>query len=333
MKSLKDEIDQLELSTPVQFRNLTLFPILRNAVAIVQREYLLLEDAVLNGLARVTELSDGGSVPELRFENNAEQPVLLLDGEELLGAKQNRVLNLTILAPPKQSIVIPVSCVEAGRWHMESTEFKPAAQLMYSRARAARTGHVTDSMRASGTRRSDQSALWDEIALKACRVEAPSPTRAMSAMYERHAHTVEEYARAFAWRDRQAGIAFAIGGQVLGFDLFDQPITMRRVFPKVVRSYALDALDAMRNTTGAANEGATEQRVAELMTKLVSAPSFAQSAVGLGKDVRVAGNLVSGAALWAEDRYIHVCAFATSGTSENRPLRTRLSRPSRRGMY
>jgi hypothetical protein len=42
----------------------------------------------------------------------------LLDGEELIGAKQNRALNLTILAPAKQVIVIPVSCVEAGRWHL-----------------------------------------------------------------------------------------------------------------------------------------------------------------------------------------------------------------------
>jgi hypothetical protein len=59
--------------------------------------------------ARVTELGAGGSVPELRFENLGEKPVLLLDGEELVGAKQNRALNLTILAPAKQVIVIPVS--------------------------------------------------------------------------------------------------------------------------------------------------------------------------------------------------------------------------------
>jgi hypothetical protein len=38
-------------------------------------------------------------VPQLLFINDAMRPVLLLDGEELVGAKQNRVLNLTVLAP------------------------------------------------------------------------------------------------------------------------------------------------------------------------------------------------------------------------------------------
>ena len=66
-------------------------------------------------MARVTKLSEGGSVQQLLFVNEGERPVLLLDGEELVGAKQNRILNLTILAPPKQRIVVPVSRVEAGR--------------------------------------------------------------------------------------------------------------------------------------------------------------------------------------------------------------------------
>ena len=43
------------------------------------------------------------------------QPVLLLDGDEPVGAKQNRVLNLTILAPPMAEIRIPVVCIEQAR--------------------------------------------------------------------------------------------------------------------------------------------------------------------------------------------------------------------------
>ena len=73
-------------------------------------------EALDAGLARVEEVSEGGSVPELRFTNSAAMPILIVDGEELVGAKQNRVANLTILAPAKTTIRIPVSCVEAGRW-------------------------------------------------------------------------------------------------------------------------------------------------------------------------------------------------------------------------
>ena len=64
------------------------------------------------------EVSEGGHVPETEeIVNEGELSVLLLDGEELLGAKQNRVLNLTILVPAHQTCVVPVSCVESGRWH------------------------------------------------------------------------------------------------------------------------------------------------------------------------------------------------------------------------
>jgi hypothetical protein len=144
----------------------------------------------------VTELNGGGSVPELRFENAGDRPVLLLDGEELVGAKPNRVLNLTIPAPAKKTLLIPVSCVDVGRWHMTTSAFTTGSQVMYSRARAARAVHVTKSMRTTGTRRGDQAALWDDIAQKAARIDAQSSTQAMSAMYERHALSVEEYVRA-----------------------------------------------------------------------------------------------------------------------------------------
>jgi len=325
MISIKQEFEQLEFGAPQHFRNLTLFPLLRRE-ATGEPQYALLEDVILQGEAKVTELNGAGSVPELRFENNSTRAVLLLDGEELIGAKQNRVLNLTILAPPRQTIVIPVSCVEAGRWHMQTPNFKPSAHVMYGSARAARAAHVTDSMRTIGTRRSDQSALWSEIALKSSRVGGQSPTQAMSAMYERHAVSVEEFVRAFAWRERQAGVAFAIGGRLLGLDLLDHPATMRRVLPKLVRSYTLDALDSPAGT-----DGASVSQLVEFLAQVTSAPSFAQPAVGLGKDVRFGGPTITGAALCVEDGYIHVCAFTADGMGVEGGFRTRMSRPSWRG--
>ena len=329
MNTLHEEFSRLDLAEAIHFRNLTLLPLLRREPFAPEPDYLLLEEAVHLGVARVTELN-GGTVPELRFENMADRPVLLLDGEELIGAKQNRVLNLTILAPAKQTIVIPVSCVEAGRWNMKSEDFEPAAHVMYSRARAARSAQVTASMRTTGTRRSDQSAVWEDIAAKACRMEAESPTQAMSALFERHAITVEEFVRAFTCQDCLAGVVFAVSGQALGLDLFDHPSTMRRLFPKLVRSYALDALDAPPEQTGSPDRSI----FSELMVRAAAATTFTQPAVGLGKDVRLSGGSVSGSALWAEERYIHICAFGTNGEGTAGPnLRTRMTRPTHRRSF
>src|SRR5258708_22574986 len=99
-------------------------------------------------------------------------------------------------------------------------------------------------MRSRGSHASDQRAVLKNIAAKASRLKVASPTDAMFAIYERHASPVEEFARAFTCEEGQCGVAFAIGDRILGLDLFDRPEVMRRFFQKLVRSYALDALDA-----------------------------------------------------------------------------------------
>jgi hypothetical protein len=326
MLQISDELTHVETAGPITFKNLSLFAIRRPDVTPSEPDYLLLEDAITQGLARITEAGAGGTVPEVKIENDADMPVLLLDGEELLGAMQDRVLNLTILAPPKRTTLIPVSCVEPGRWRMTAPQFRVAGDVMYSRGRAARCAQVTASMRASGTHGSDQARVWEELAAKASRLGVDSPTGAMAAMYERHALLIEEYVRAFAWTEGQAGVIGAIGCHPLAVDLFDHPDTMRRLFPKMVRSYALDALDAGQ----CAGAPADASLASEMLKDASSAPAFKQPAIGLGKDVRFLSRAVSGAALWVNWRYVHICVFAANGAADGAGFQTRMSRPTHR---
>lgn len=326
MNSLATELAQIRIGTSVSFQDLSLFPLFRAVANSHMLDYLLLDDAIAQGLARVTELGNGGSVPELQVENHATQPLLLVDGEELIGAKQNRVLNLTVLAPAKQVTVVPVSCVEAGRWSMDTPDLKPARHVLYSLARADRTAHVSESMRTSATRRSNQSAIWDDIAKKSSRMNAASATGALSDVYEKHAASVEAYVRAFACDPLQAGVIFAISGRTFGLDLFDSPTTFRRMFPKLVRSYALDALDVSVPN----KQPCPPELAAKVLDRVATASSFSQPAVGIGKDVRINGPSVCGAALWALDRYVHLCAFASGPRREPNGFRTRMSRPTYR---
>lgn len=335
MWTLQEEFSRIEIGQPSQFRNLTLFPLILRSVPVRELDYLLLEEGVTQGKVRVTELDVGGSVPELRLENMADMPVLLVDGEELVGAKQNRVLNLTILAPAKQTTVIPVSCVEAGRWRMASPDLRPADHVMYSAVRGARVCQVTESMRARGSRSSDQASLWRNIAAKSSRLKAMSPTGAMSFIFEYHASRVEEFVRAFTWQDGQCGVAFAIGGRILGLEIFDHPEVMCRYFPKLVRSYALDALDAVPASNGNAAKGtASIDEVRMLVAQIGAAQSFVDHAIGLGEDVRFNGPAISGAALWAQERYVHICTFAKDETSsDDSNSWTRMTRPSHRRVF
>src|SRR5262245_6186207 len=85
----------IALGAPQVHRNLVVFPIVTSSPNPAQ--WLTLAEAIEQQLLTVTEVSHSGSVPELAVNNRADRPVLLLDGEELVGAKQNRVLNTTIL--------------------------------------------------------------------------------------------------------------------------------------------------------------------------------------------------------------------------------------------
>src|SRR5258708_9912890 len=149
-------------------------------------------------------------------------------------------------------------------------------------------------MRSRGSHASDQRAVLKNIAAKAFHLKVASPTEAMSAIYERHASSVEEFARAFTCEERQCGVAFAIGGRLLGLDLFDHPEVMRRFFQKLVRSYALDALDAVLK----ADEPASVETMAGFVGRNRAAPRFCGPGFGLGENVLVNGARKSGSGPW-----------------------------------
>ena len=112
--SLSAFFASLELGAASGSDDLSVFPLMSGLDEATW--YDTLSDAVTAGCARVTEIGDAGTVPELRVVNDGERPLLIVDGEELVGAKQNRTVNLSILAKPQHETVIPVTCVEAGRW-------------------------------------------------------------------------------------------------------------------------------------------------------------------------------------------------------------------------
>lgn len=111
----------IRVGNPICHESLTVFPLFAEPNG--QVEYLLSDEAIQAGSVTVQEVSEGGSVPDLLVENTGTIRVLFLEGEELVGAKQNRILNTSVLLPAKSKIKIPVSCVERGRWAYKSRHF------------------------------------------------------------------------------------------------------------------------------------------------------------------------------------------------------------------
>ena len=323
-QAVADRLQSLRLGEQVTVRNLCMVPLLDGTGDAPG--YLTLDEAIAQGLVQITELSEGGSVPELKLTNAASQPVLLLDGEELVGAKQNRVLNLTILVPAGATTVIPVSCVEAGRWAYRSERFAASPRVHYAAGRAQRMEQVSASLRREGRRRSDQGQVWAHISARMADLGADSPTEAMADIYEHHAATIEEYASGMRLAEGQVGGVFLVGDALLGCELFDHPATMAHLFGKLVRSYALDAL-ALR--AGSVPDDVVEAASA-LLRDAGTARTEAFEAIGLGVDLRLTGERLTGAALVAEGRVVHLSLFRTRPPRETAGAGARLQRPSER---
>jgi hypothetical protein len=278
-------------------------------------DYAILDDALASGAVEITEISDQGSVPDLRVVNRGPQPVLIVDGEELLGAKQNRVVNLSILVPAQSELTIPVSCVEAGRWRARSKSFKAAPRTQYATGRAKRMVHVSYSMAANGDRVSNQADVWQDIAAMSVRLNAESPTSAMEAIFHRHDTSIVEYVERCRPVDGQVGAVFAVGDRLIGFDLFDRPSTLKKVMPKLVRSVAVDAIDAASRSENGHRGARPDDRAIRLRAEQFLAvtgdvPQHVTRALGLGEDARMTAPGIAGAALVNEAHVVHLSAFA-----------------------
>ncbi len=275
-----------------------------------ERAYLLFEEARAAGTVVIDEVG-GGVVARLLVHNLGERPVLLIDGEQLVGAKQNRILNTTILVGARSKLEIPVACVEQGRWGRSLGAMAPAEHL-FPEARRAKAEAVTRSVRLSGVYEADQSLVWEKVAHRLRTVGVQSPTSAIVDAYRRRGADLEAYAGAFAWRDGQAGVICGMGGAVACTDLFDHPETLRRLYPRLVRSYALDALGIEKGEM----DSTTGQRFLEAASR---AMMTVHPAVGLGEEVRLTGEGVTGSALVAEGRVMHLALFPAAPGPASEP--------------
>jgi len=297
-------LEQTKVGRKQSYKNLALFPLL--STYSVRFSYLLLDEALSEGVIEVVEVDKEGSVPELKVINKSSKMVLILDGEELVGAKQNRVVNTTIMIKENSSTVIPVSCVEHGRWSYSSASFRSENRMMSSNLRSRKVQQVNYSVRCSGEFRSDQGAIWEEIAQKAERMHVDSPTGAMASIYEKQMPSIQEYTKQFSLIDGQVGAVFMINGKVIGMDGFGKHETFGKVFNKLLSSYAIDAIDWYHPQR---EHKALKSKVTKFMTEAKSAEIETHPSVGLGTDLRVESDKVIGFALSLEDQILHLCIF------------------------
>jgi hypothetical protein len=153
----------------------------------------------------------------------------------------------------------------------------------------------------------------------------------MAAIFDRHRTSVESYVKAFKAESSQVGAVFAIGGLIVGFDLFDRSATLGAMLPKLVRSYAIDAIELDSET----EKRPTKKRAKEFLEHVIEAECESYPALGLGTDLRLFTPDLVGGGLAFEDRLVHLAAFAMdrSAADADTDSRGMARMDARRGSY
>ena len=326
--SLQDHLaEPLGLGDPDVHGPLAVFPLFGPAP---QLGYVSFAQACAAG-ASVKELEGGASVNDLIVINPTDQAVLLYEGEEVLGAQQNRTFDVSVLVGARSRLSVPVSCVEAGRWdgrrHDES--LSPAPQAAYPVLRAIKNRASRASVAAGGPPRATQGEVWDEVAHKSARMRVDSPTGALHDIYAGRRDRLAEFHAAIALHDGQTGALVLIGGRAAVLDHVSRPEVFAALHGPLVQGYALDALESPVEVFPTEPHTQTAE---EFLQSILGARITEHDGIGDGRDVRFAQAGVAGAGLVAGDELVQLTAFpdSQSGTASRGTPPARIRRPSRR---
>lgn len=295
---------------PIHQGNLTVFPVVA-AVSHDTRDFLTLDEGIRSGEVVVSESGsiqplrrrhgmplthDGAQVNQLVLVNNSKRPLILLAGEIVTGGKQDRVIGKDRIVPAESDPVdLSVFCVEPGRWTGASNKFGSMGSAMA--APAVRSRAMADK---------NQAMVWAEVgkAKEAVASTLPAPAAAQvggTSSYARVMQNDEVQKKLDAvaapiqrsyesvikqLRDRNAvGVVAAVNGEVVWADIFASTNLLEKYWPKLVRSYAAEAMG------GKAKDDEVDVKMAQkFLDDLEGRHQTAESEPGLYRHTEVSGD-------------------------------------------
>jgi len=298
-------LNEIKIGDPQHYRNMSVFPLLFSGQPNL--EYSMLGRALNQGYLRITEISEHGSVPELKLINMSESYVLLLDGQELEGAKQNRVLNTTLLIFPKSELTVPVSCTEQGRWNRVSSAFQDSGKFLFRRARGNKMSSVHQSLKYGQGYRSNQSEVWRDISQLQSRRNTHSPTSAMKDIYDKEKNNLDDFLKAFPPIEGQCGVIVGLGGMVSGMEYISNSDNYLDVHNQLIESYTMDYL---AENYSVENLNLSLEESQRFLEQIWSASQETYPSAAAGIDVRLESDHLFGSGLVEGEELVHLSAFA-----------------------
>ena len=289
----------IELLDSQKYENVEAIPIKSDFFG--KKDFLTLKKGYEMNLVEIKEL-EHSTVNTVSCKNDSVTPLILIDGDEITGAMQNRIINDTLLIPAKSTINIPVSCSEHGRWHTkgegaESRTFKPS---LYS------ANHSTRSRksRASYEERDYQGEVWDSISEFESRSNFKSMTSALNDSYENLKDKQNDYLSKFHIEDGQNGVIFIVNGEVKGLELFNNHSIYKEYHEKLCRSYIIEAIVEKKSV-----DNIDRLKLMKVLENISQSEFKSKKSIGLGDNLKFSNDFGSGSGLVWEDELIHMTFF------------------------
>lgn len=299
-EEIKELLRVLELGAPISYRNLTVIPIHARTIKDLT-DYVTLDEAVRKGYIIVTEI-EGGRVPQVKVENNSDHYIFLMAGEILTGCKQDRLVGKDLLLGPKREAVLPVYCSERGRWRSVSKDF--------ASFEAAAIPELRNMIQSEAS----QSAIWNNINKQHSRLRVEAPTGALQEAYkdEKTRHTMEGYVtnleRIPHLAEDTVGVAVGIGDEIVSIDIFPNHQLFSELWHKLLRSFAMGAIQTKAETSDI-----TREKAKELLNKIYRASYERKPSLDLGEEITMSSSEITSYALIYRGSVVHLSLFPTEG--------------------
>ena len=281
-------------------------------------EYITSGKAIKEGLLTVTEVSEAGNVNEIIAINQSDHLIFFMDGDILSGAKQNRILNTSVLLAPRSKTRIPVSCVEQGRWSRTSRDFSGTSYSAPTTLRAGKAVRVVQHLSADGRHATDQNEVWRNVVLFQEALHVKSDTSSLSDVYDQRRAQIEKFLEGFQVADGANGAAIFLGNEIVSLDIFNKRIVLKEYLPKLLRGVALDSLHE-KPIECSLGEAEGSYRTIELLDHMNAVNAVAFPAVGVGEERRFELEEFVGFELHLDRKSVHATALRVNQGARRRP--------------
>jgi len=264
--------------------------------------------ATASGKLEILELEGGASVNEIAILNASEEFVFFMDADILSGAKQNRIMNASVLLAPHSKTRVPVSCVERGRWHVTSDKFKTSDFVAPSTLRSSKADKIRQSLAHKAGHFADQGEIWGQVSFLAQRHEVSSSTSNLSDVYEAKMKEFDSFIGELTPGASANGLAVFLGKDLMAVDLFHRRDIFAEYFPRLLRAAAFEA-QLIPDQKTATPEAEAKYRSTEFLEGIEDADSEEFPGVGAGKEKRFSHQSLDGFHLVHGGHTIHLAAF------------------------